>query len=151
MRGEQRVVVLAVAAGEHPHRATDDAVLEGRLTTLGDRGAAIECIARAAQAPIDRSDHLHRVQARAHLQLRSETHFQIAHALGLVVLGEFRGNAFERFRIVHRGDRVPEALQVFAKTRVAVLEHGLAQSALGVARHFHFVLACQLDQRPEAQ
>ncbi len=97
MRGEQRVVVLAETRAEHPQRAADDAVLEGRLAALGNLGPAVVGVARAAQAAVHCRQHLDRVEPGPHVQLRRETHLEVTHALRLVVLGQLRGDALERF------------------------------------------------------
>ena len=101
MRVEQRGVVGAEARAEHAERAADDAVLEGRLAAGDDLGAAVVGVARAAQAPVHRRDHRDRVQAGAHVQLRREAHLEVAHALGLVVLGELARDALERLGVLH--------------------------------------------------
>ena len=71
------------------------------------------------------------------MQLRREAHLEVAHALRLVVLGEFRRDPLERFRRLHDRDRVLEALQVVAEAGVTLLIYGLAQAAFRVARQLH--------------
>ena len=94
---------------------------------------------------------LDRVQARPHVQLRREAHLEIAHALRLVVLGEFRGDALDRLGRLHHRDRVAEALQVVAEARVTLLVDRLAQPRFGVARQLHAVRAREVDQGRDAQ
>ena len=151
MRREQRVVVLAEAGPEHPQRAADDAVLEVRLAAGHDLGAPVVGVPRAAQAAVHRREHLDRVEPRPDVQLRREPHLEVAHALRLVVLGQFRRDAFERLLGLHHGDRVAEALQVIPEARVTLLIYRLAQAALGVARQLHPACARKLDQGRDAQ
>ncbi len=137
VRGEQRVVVAAESRAEHPQRTADDPVLEGRLAPGGDLRPAVVGVARAAQAAVHGGQHLDRVQARPHVQLRREAHLEVAHALRLVVLGQLRGDPLERLGRLHHGDRVAEALQVVAEAGVALLIDGLAQAGFRVARQLH--------------
>ena len=117
----------------------------------GDLGTAIVGVARAAQAAVHRRQHLDRVEAGPHVQLRREAHLQVTDALGLVVLGELRRDALERLGRLHHADRVAEALQVVAEAGVTLLIYSLAQASLGVARQLQPVLARELDQGRDAQ
>jgi hypothetical protein len=105
MRRKERVVMLAEARPEHPERATDDPVLERRLAARDDLGLSVVGVARAAQAAVHRGEHLDCVEPGAHVQLWREAYLEVAHALGLVVLGKLGGDALQRLFRLHHGDR----------------------------------------------
>ena len=122
-----------------------------RLTPGDDLGPAVVGVPRATQAAVHGRQHLDRIEAGADMQLGRKAHFEVANALRLVVLGEFRRDPLERFFRLHDGDRVLEALQVVAEAGVTLLIYSLAQAALGVARQLHVMRARKLDQRRDSQ
>jgi hypothetical protein len=85
------------------------------------------------------------------VELRGESHLEVAHAFGLAVLGQLRGRALQRFGILEDGHRVAKPFEVFGKVSVARPEDLLPEALLGLGGEGYLALARQLDQRPETQ
>jgi hypothetical protein len=142
--------VLAEALAEHPHRADDDAVLEGRLCAGRDGRPRVELVSGALEAAVHGPHHHYGVHVLVHVQLRREADLEVAHPLGLIVDRQLIRCTLKGDLALHHADRVAEAAQVLRQVRVAVLEHERPQPVLGVARQLDVVLAGQVDERADA-
>ena len=82
-----------------------------RLRAGGDLGPAVEGLGGAAQPAVHRPHHVRQLEARLDVELGSEAHLEVAHALGLAVLGQLEGGALEGLRVLQDRHRVLEALR----------------------------------------
>ncbi len=106
---------------------------------------------RAVEPAVDRGDHLADVEAFAHVQLRRETHLDVAHAFGQVVLRQLVGHPLERLLVDHHRAGVGEAVQVVRQVFVLLLEDQLEQAFRGIGRQLDVAFFGELDQGREAE
>ena len=114
------------------------------------RAAALKAVGRPAQAAVDRPHHVRHLEARAHVELRREAHLDVAHALGLAVLGQLEGGPLEGLRVLEHGDRVRKPSRYSARFAVVRAEDRRSQALARLGGEVDLALAGQVDQRRRA-
>jgi hypothetical protein len=102
--------------------------------------------AGAAQAAIHRQQHGVKAQVVVHVQLGSEAHLDIAHALVDIVDGQLIGAALQRLLVPNHRAGIREAPQVLLQVAVAGLEDQLVEALHRVAGQDHVAVARHLDE-----
>ena len=139
------------AARKHPHGAGDDAVTEGRLAPLAHAGRRFVFPPGTVETAVHRGDHPADVETVAHVQLRREAHFDVAHPFGQIVFGQLVSRPFERFGVGQDGAGVGESMQVVRQIPVLLLEDQLEQTLGSFRGQLDLALPGQLDQRGQPQ
>ena len=84
---------------------------EARLAARRHLGPRVERQRGAADPGIDGPDDVGEVEPGPDVKLRREPDLHVSHALGLAVLAQLEGRAFERLPVLQHGDGVPEPLR----------------------------------------
>jgi len=145
---EQLAVVVGHVFVEPTQGADDDAVLEAHVT-LGQ--VAVVFGLGPVESARDRLEHLAHRQALVDVQLRREAHLDVADILGEVVEGQFVGDAFEVFGLLHHRDGVGEPREVIGQVLVLLFEHDLQQTLGGGGGEVHLFLGREFDQGRQTQ
>ena len=137
--------------GEEAHGAEDDAGREAGLLPGPDLGAAVERVGGPPQPPVHGPDDRRDVEPRPDVELGGEAHLEVAHALGLAVLGQLEGRPLEGLLVLQHRHRVLEALKVLVQVRVAGPEHQRFEPLGRLRGEGDLALAGELDERPEPE
>ena len=148
---EEPLVRPREARPEEAHRTQDDPGREGRLLSGRHHIASIESVGRSPQTSIDRRDDLAYVEILRDVELWRETDLQISHTFGLAVLGQLECRALQCLSIRKDGDRVLKPAEILGEIRVALAEHQLAHTLLGVGGELDLLSLREFDQGAQAQ
>jgi len=143
---EEGVIIVGHAGEEGAHGARDDGVVAFRFVAGGDGGGAVEFGGGAGEAAVDGIHDGFDILMGIDVELRCEADFEVADAFVKVIPSEFVGDAFEGFRILHDGNGVGEALEVFFEAVVAVFEDEVIEAFVGLGGEWDAGVAGEFDE-----
>ena len=108
---------------ELAHAADDDAVMERQVRAGSHRRAPVMGLGPGPEALGHGAHRVRGGHALADVQLRSEAHLDVAHALSQAVHRQFISHPLELLRCLEHGTCQGKPAQIFAKIAVVLFEH----------------------------